>query len=134
MGLFIPHVGETRNQPITRFGRIALIPDEPVLWEDTYVRVILAEITAFGGNSGSPVFVFLGHTDAQGLPVPRLLGVLKGSFTQEHVASITGYDEQFRVTNTAGIAAIVPAVTLDDFVRQQVIPQLIREAAGGPAA
>jgi hypothetical protein len=131
MGLFIPHVGETRNQPITRFGRVALIPDEPVLWEDTYVRVILAEMTAFRGNSGSPVFVYLGHTDSRGLPVPRLLGVLKGSFTQEHVARITGYEETFRVENTAGIAAIVPAVLLDNFVRQEVIPRLLREAPGG---
>lgn len=57
LGLFNPHVGESRNQPVARFGRVALVPDEPVFWEDYPVRVILAEINAFGGSSGSPVFV-----------------------------------------------------------------------------
>jgi hypothetical protein len=80
-GLFSSHVGEARNQPITRFGRIALVPDEPVFWEDSNVRVILAEIASFPGPSGSPVFIFAGHTDDRRRPAPRLLGVLKGSFT-----------------------------------------------------
>lgn len=133
MGLFNPHVGETRNQPITRFGRIALTPDEPVLWEDEYVRVILAEINAFGGTSGSPVFIYLGHTDARGLPLPKLLGVLKGSFTQKHDATLIGIDAKLLITNVVGVAAIVPAFMLDDFIRQQVIPALEREAAGGSA-
>lgn len=128
MGLFNPHIGETRNQPITRFGRIALLPDEPVFWANDYVRVILAEINAFGGSSGSPVFIYLGHRDERGLPVPRLLGVLKGSFTQKHPATLVEIDATVLVMNVVGIAAIVPAFVLDDFIRQQVIPALEREA------
>lgn len=129
LGLFNPHVGETRNQPITRFGRVALIPDEPVFWENSYVHVILAEMSAFGGTSGSPVFIHLGHTDQRGLPVPRLLGILKGSFTQKLPAELVDIDAKLLVTNVVGISAIVPAFLLDDFIRQQVIAEVERDGA-----
>jgi len=131
LGLFNPYMGETRNQPITRFGRIALIPDEPVFWEDSNVRVILAEIASFPGSSGSPVFIFLGHRDERGLPVPRLLGVLKGSFTQKLPGEFVEADAKFLVNSVVGVAAIVPAFLLDDFIRQQVIPEVQREEAEG---
>jgi hypothetical protein len=123
-GLFNPHIGETRNRPITRFGRMALIPDDPVFWEEQYVRVLLAEIASYPGSSGSPVFIFLGHTDQRGLPVPRLLGVLKGSFTQKLPGEFPEAEAKFLVNSVVGVAAIVPAFLLDDFIRQQVIPEV----------
>lgn len=122
LGLFNPHVGESRNQPVARFGRVALVPDEPVFWEDYPVRVILAAINAFGGSSGSPVFVYLGHRDHRGLPLPKLLGVVKGSFTEKHRGELVEIKAPVLVTNVAGMAGIIPAYLLDDLIRQDVIP------------
>jgi hypothetical protein len=126
VGLFIPIEGHQRIQPITRYGRISLIPEDPVYWneEEGYIRVMLAEMMVFPGNSGAPVFVDLGHTNSKGERYPRLFGVVKGTFTQEHAGVVgdKGDEYEFRVKNTAGIAGVVPALFLDRFIRQTVIP------------
>jgi hypothetical protein len=56
MGLFIPHIGEHKNYPIMRFGRVAMVTDEKVDWDHTKTDLYLIEATSTGGNSGSPVF------------------------------------------------------------------------------
>jgi len=51
-GMFVPYMGYRRNVPIVRFGRLAFVTDELDLY--------LVEATSFGGNSGAPVFLYLG--------------------------------------------------------------------------
>ncbi len=64
VGLFNLAPGRTRNQPAFRFGRISLIPDEPllvkvgenVLYTD---KAFIVECQAYPGFSGSPLFLHL---------------------------------------------------------------------------
>lgn len=66
VGLFTTYYGEHKNNPIVRFGRVAMFPDDPIAWVDyqgqveQHARLYLIETQSFGGNSGSPVFFSLG--------------------------------------------------------------------------
>jgi len=101
-GLFLNFQGAMRNYPIVRHGKIAMLPDEKVFFDETDPPqdLILAEVTSFGGNSGSPVFLELPL-----LRIPQiadakryyLLGVMKGFFGAPNVPQ------------NSGIAAIVPS-------------------------
>ncbi len=129
LGLFVHHPGEQRNQPIVRFGKVALVPTESILWGEHLLDLILIEAQAFQGNSGAPVFVFLGDRDENGLPIPRLLGVLKGALTQK----VTGRFEddenvRFWLPNTVGVSAVIPAYLLEEMLRETVIPALDKTA------
>lgn len=67
--LFAAYPGSKRNLPIVRHGKLALVTDEriPVNTRETE-KLILAEVTSFGGNSGSPVFFRLGGIREGGPP------------------------------------------------------------------
>lgn len=57
VGLFTAVPGIARNQPILRYGNIAMIPVEQIQTELGYADVFLVEARSIGGISGSPVFV-----------------------------------------------------------------------------
>jgi len=59
-GLFSAYVGAQKNYPIVRFGRVALITDEKIKFADQHAQLYLIESGSYGGNSGSPVFFYLG--------------------------------------------------------------------------
>ena len=65
VGLFTTYYGEHKNNPIVRFGRVAMFPDDPITWVDyqgqpaQHARLYLIETQSYGGNSGSPVFLFI---------------------------------------------------------------------------
>jgi hypothetical protein len=65
-GLFVSYYGEHRNNPIIRFGRVAMLPEDRIPWRTDpskpveNVRLYLLETQSYGGNSGAPVFFFLG--------------------------------------------------------------------------
>jgi hypothetical protein len=85
LGMFLPHIGVNRNYPIVRFGKVALLTNEKVSWEGVLMDLYLVETFAFGGNSGSPVFFYLGSDREPGSlivgpPVLKLAGILKGYF------------------------------------------------------
>jgi Trypsin-like peptidase domain len=134
-GLFTPHVGKQRNYPVVRFGRVALLTSEKVDWNGTPTTLYLIESSSYGGNSGSPVFYFLGSDRIPGslilgAPEIRLAGVMKGAF--QHVDPI-------RVTQTAGvpysvanigIAAVVPSYQLRELLLSEEL-QRQRTKKGG---
>lgn len=132
-GLFLPYHGANKNYPIVRHGRLALIPKERIPWsissggylmQDLY----LAEITSWGGNSGSPVFVRLSGTREPGGTLfgvqYLLLGVMQGYFNSERPATLdtaaitdtAHFDLKF--SENSGIAAIVPAQKILDIIAQ----------------
>ena len=79
----------------------------------------------FGGNSGAPVLGFLGHRGSTTkLPEPRLLGVLKGSFTDRHRAEIEGPGLDLVLRNLVGVGAVVPIYLVEQILRSQVVPAL----------
>jgi hypothetical protein len=55
-GMFAPFLGQRRNEPIVRFGKLAMIPDEKIDFGGHKIDAYLVETFSFGGNSGSPVF------------------------------------------------------------------------------
>src|SRR6185295_15754348 len=84
-GLFLQNLTDSKNVPIVRFGRVALAPGEPVLWAGVPRDLVLIESMSFGGNSGSPVFFYLGADRVPGSlyvgpPEIKLAGVMMGAF------------------------------------------------------
>jgi hypothetical protein len=67
LGRFVGHDGRQRNQPLARFGNIAMMPGEPVM-DGRNIKVVafLVEMRSLSGFSGSPVFLYLGPGSYRG--------------------------------------------------------------------
>ena len=113
-GYFSSFPGQIRIQPIVRQGVIAMLPEEklPTTLHKPG-RLFLADLHAFHGNSGSPVFVNEGGFRRGVIVVEdryMLLGVLSGYYPESAGFSVpaatvlTG-----EVRDNSGIATIVPA-------------------------
>ena len=120
-GLFKPYLGSKKNYPIVRFGRVALVTDEKIEWQGKLMSLYLIEAGSYGGNSGSPVFFYLGSDRTPGVlnlgnPVLKLAGVMQGAFqdTQE-IKVIETKRTPISVSNM-GIAAIVPAFKVHELL------------------
>lgn len=132
-GLFLPYHGAKKNYPIVRHGRLALMPKEKIPWtgpngENSLQDLYLAEITSWGGNSGSPVFVRLSGAREQGGLMSGvqylLLGVMMGYFNSERPATLdtaattdTAHLD-VKLSDNSGIAAIVPAGKINEIIKQ----------------
>jgi len=121
VGMFTPHLGAQQNYPIVRFGRVALLSDEKVKFMDQMRDLYLLETFSFGGNSGSPVFIYLG-SDRQpgslivGVPVLKLAGVMSGTFRKaSKVLEIQTATTDVSFDNM-GIAAVVPCYHLQEII------------------
>ncbi|QWG14273.1 serine protease [Bradyrhizobium sediminis] len=142
VGLFTSFYGQRKNFPIARFGRVAMISDEKIPWRDGPSQPIqeadlyLLETQSYGGNSGSPVFFYLGPDRIPGQLFTgadiKLAGVMRGTF-------LNGSPIQFRQSPTAvipfstqniGIAAVTPAHLLHDILYSEPLVKM-RAAIGG---
>ena len=85
-GLFTPATGTSRNEPILRYGNIAMMPAEQIQTELGFADVYLVEARSIGGLSGSPVFVRPTIT----LPIPEQPGGVKHAFCVGHGATLLG--------------------------------------------
>lgn len=122
-GLFTPYLGAVKNYPIVRFGRVALMTPEKIPWveagqERKMMDLYLMETNSFGGNSGSPVFFYLGSDRVPGSlvvgpPKLYLAGVVMGYFFEAH--EVKGAAALKSVEN-GGIAAVVPAYKLHELL------------------
>ncbi|MCX7047135.1 MAG: trypsin-like peptidase domain-containing protein [Candidatus Sumerlaeota bacterium] len=65
-GMFIHHQGMAHTSPILRFGHAAMMTDEKIRWADGASELYLAEVTVFGGSSGSPAFFCLDDATTSG--------------------------------------------------------------------
>ena len=121
-GLFLSHIGTTKNVPIVRTGNIAAMREEPVPTDRGLMDAYLVEMRSVGGISGSPVLthmairpkVLLPESDnstniEQSEKSHYLLGLMHGHYT------ITTRDEWVIRTDqqvgdiNAGVAVVVPA-------------------------
>jgi hypothetical protein len=60
---FTPEIQqERRNNPVIRFGKLALMSEEDIPMPEGSTKFHFAECFPFGGNSGSPVFLKIGPT------------------------------------------------------------------------
>ena len=143
-GLFVQFQGEVRLEPIVRQGVLAMIPSEPITTTlGSRGRMYLADMHAFGGNSGSPVFVNL--TGARNGVVLvgdsyRVLGVLSGMMTESanfELKATTTFDGS--VGMNSGISTIVPADELLKLLdspslqmeRDRVLAETLKHWPGG---
>ncbi len=113
-GLFSPHVGTRRNYPVVRFGRVALITDEKIKFGDQEADLYLVETGSYGGNSGAPVFFYLGldrqpGTIIAGPPILKLAGVMSGTFLDVQPVKAIETAKIAGAPSNMGIAAVVPA-------------------------
>lgn len=110
-GLFIQYSGVTRLEPVVRSGTIAMLPSDLV---QTTLRklghVYFAEAHAFGGNSGSPMFVDISKFKG-GLGFDyRFLGVVTGEIKESADLTLevsTTYAGT--VAANSNVSVIVPA-------------------------
>lgn len=122
-GLFSQYIGQKRDAPIVRFGRIALVPEEPLRipaqgpLPSMEFTAVLAELGSWSGQSGSPVFVyfsvdrdlFAGEALRAKIPNPRLLGLLHGHYNfPQSVVNLSEMTEDAHVPLNSGIAIVVP--------------------------
>lgn len=123
-GLFTSHIGK-KNQPIVRFGKVALIPEEKVVWQEKdkplkYLELYLMECFSFGGNSGSPVFFQLNNNrNISKITIGKppeifLAGVIKGMFNS---TTPTNIEKLFSADNI-GISAITPAYYIKEIFNE----------------
>jgi hypothetical protein len=131
-GFFYQFPGTKRMEPIVRQGIIAMMPSEKVPFVGMAERVYLADLHAFGGNSGSPVFFNLGGYHEGHILLGddyRLLGVVNGGLTE---------DENFNLELTttlkgtaranSGISTIVPAHEIQELLDDPRLQKLRDDA------
>jgi hypothetical protein len=126
-GLFAQFIGQARNYPIARFGKVAMMPAEKIPWRDTegqpveMVDLYLLETQSFGGNSGSPVFFYLGSDRIPGslvvgAPIIKLAGVMKGTFRDASPLVMANQNIIPLSLQNVGIAAVVPSYHLHEIL------------------
>ena len=120
-GLFTPFVGSKRIYPIVRFGRVALLTEEKIPWDNKMTSLYLMETSSYGGNSGSPVFFYLGADRGGGglfvgTPELKLAGIMMGYFGENSPIKIIE-TQKIPVSNrNLGIAAVVPSYLLEEIL------------------
>jgi hypothetical protein len=117
-GLFVQYFGGEKNYPVVRFGRVALVTDEKIEWDGKQMDLYLIEAGSYSGNSGSPVFFYLGSDripgcQILGLPVLRLAGVMKGAVKDKVVET---KKEPNTFYSRIGIVAVVPSYKLHEIL------------------
>ena len=120
-GLFTPYAGSERNYPIVRFGRVALVTDEKIEWQGKPMDLYLIEVGSYGGNSGSPVFFYLGSDREPGSivigsPILKLAGVMQGTFLDAHEIKVVETKKVPIAVSSMGIAAVVPGYKLHEIL------------------
>jgi hypothetical protein len=141
VGLFANFYGEHKNFPIARFGRVAMVPGEKIPWKDgnnpvQNADLYLLETQTYGGNSGAPVFFYLGMDRTPGQLMLgteiRLAGVMRGyfnnndlvKFLQSPTAAIPYYSQNI------GIAAVTPSYLLHEILYSEPLVKLRAKLAG----
>ena len=94
---------------------------ERISWNGVKTELYLVESGSYGGNSGSPVFFYLGADRSPGgitvgPPELYLAGVMKGAFQEGRpIRAVPTSDTPISVANI-GIAAVVPASKLREIL------------------
>ena len=128
-GLFTPYVGTKRNYPVFRFGRVALLTDEKIsVAAGDEESLYLIESGSYGGNSGSPVYFYIGMERPNGIvlgaPIIKLAGIMKGTFLDVQPIVTLDTKETPVSRSSMGIAIVVPAYKLHDLLFDDELKKL----------
>lgn len=127
-GLFASYYGVRRNNPIARFGRVAMLPEDCIDWTSPQgppecAQLYLLEVQSWGGNSGSPVFFYMGSDRIPGSlvvgpPEIKLAGVMRGFFNANpdiHIVEMPT-SKGILILPNSGIAAVTPSYLLREIL------------------
>ena len=133
VGRFIAHDGKEENQPLARFGNIAMMPRESVLdGREMLVEAYLVEIRSLPGFSGSPVILHVGPANCRGNGTMTrfyeeslgLLGIDTGHkmLTSEvrDKATRQKADVPWHVLQNTGVSIVAPASKIRDVLEDEV--------------
>jgi len=120
VGLFSEFSGRGRDTPVARFGRVSLMHQEMPLTlspetDPTMTDAYLIETVSWGGESGSPAFVYHGIDREPGVVMVGgarffLLGLAHGHFPIEREVRFRGdILGSGAVSINAGMAVVIPA-------------------------
>lgn len=126
-GLFRHYLGQKKNQPVIRYGKIALMPDEKIEWEEPgkpkkELDLYLMECPSYGGNSGSPAFV-----DLRRIPISRLnrikehkelylMGIVMGNFNEGMKIKDLKSKKEIMYWQNVGVTALIPSYKLREIL------------------
>lgn len=127
VGLFEGHSGTSLAQPVVRFGHIAL---RPALGEKVFAEIdpaaelvpmdaFLVEMSAWAGQSGSPVFLrpypFIGERDHKNTDseLNYLIGMIQGFYPGEQDVKINGQEATLSPLNM-GIGIVIPSYVITE--------------------
>jgi hypothetical protein len=138
VGLFAPHYGDKKNTPIFRFGRVAMMTDEPIRWQEAgkppeLTPLYLLETMSFGGNSGAPVFFSQGIDREPGKIYAGtdifLAGVMRGNFNEPRVGTFIQTPNSVAplFAQNIGIAAVTPAYFLHDILFSETLKKFRKD-------
>ena len=129
LGRFIGHSGRQQNQPLARFGSLAMMDGERVKdGRDLLVDAYLVEMHSLPGFSGSPVFVSVPPGSLRGakkvIPLHEnpiaLLGIDTGHKRVSHpvLDEATGEPSQPRqlVKQNSGVAIVAPYYKIRELI------------------
>jgi hypothetical protein len=121
VGLFASYLGAEKNYPVVRFGRVALVTNEKILFNGKQQDLYLIEVGSYGGNSGSPVFFYLGADREPGTlyfgsPVLKLAGIMEGTFLDAKEIKFIETKTIPIAQSNMGIAAVVPSYKLREIL------------------
>lgn len=136
-GLFVHFVSDTENIPIVRFGRVALSTSQRIPWNGRDRDLLLIESSSFGGNSGSPVFFYLGADRSPGSiivgsPLLKLAGIMMGAYQDIREVQTLPTASVSVTTSNMGIAAVVPAKKLRELLQLPALVKLRASSAATP--
>jgi hypothetical protein len=105
---------------------VALVTNEKIEWDGQNMNLYLIEAGSYGGNSGSPVFFFLGSDREPGSlklgsPILKLAGVMQGTFLDAQEIRVVDTAKTTISLSNMGIAAVVPAYELKEILDSDVI-------------
>jgi hypothetical protein len=115
-GLFVQTFDQNHTlEPIVRSGSVAMIPERtlPLTLNNKMGRVYLAEAHAFGGNSGSPMFVDANKFAGVPGATYKFLGVISGEVFENSDLTLTVTTTlSGNVAANSGVSIVVPAPEL----------------------
>jgi hypothetical protein len=115
-GFFYQVPGLDHMEPIIREGIIAMIPaGNLVTTTGKLGKIYLAEVHAFHGNSGSPVFVDIRSRGSLGYDY-RLLGIVSGAYSEGEEQTLVLETPLESKPGNSGIAMVVPATELEKLI------------------
>lgn len=125
-GVFIMYYGASYDEPITRFGKVAMMPSQRIInkaKESIRKYDLLLECEAYPANSGAPVFA---KTSSER---PVVIGVLNAAFpsASEHMDASLIDGKDFYLISQMGISAVTKISYVREIIEGKAMQKVRQE-------